>query len=253
MGAPFAQRLTPLGLFSTQIFFSDIHGRAFMANQLNLEEQEQLDQVRHFWARYGNLITWVLIVVLGAVAAWNGWNYWQRKQAVDAAALFDEIDRAALAKDAERMERALAEMKSRFASTTLAAQSGLIAGKTLFEAGKPEAARAALTWVMDKASDDAYQAIARLRLVGLDMEAKAYDQALKTLDAPVPKAFAPLVADRRGDIFMAQGKPDEAKAQYQQAWQGLGERADYRRLVEVKLAALGVVVGDTSTSTEVAR
>lgn len=224
-----------------------------MANHLNLEEQEQLDQVRHFWARYGNAITWVLILVLGAVAAWNGWNYWQRSQATQAAALFDEMERAASAKDAERMERALTQMKDRFGSTTVAAQSGLLAGKTLFEAGKPDGARAALTWVVDKAPDDAYKAVARLRLVALDMEAQAYDQALKTLDVPVPKAFGPLVADRRGDVFMAQGKTEEAKAQYQEAWRGLNEQAEYRRLVEVKLAALGVSVASLSNSTEVAR
>ena len=53
-----------------------------MATHLDLEEQEQLDQVKHFWKRYGNLITWVLIVVMGSFAAWNGWNWWQRDQAV---------------------------------------------------------------------------------------------------------------------------------------------------------------------------
>jgi len=40
-----------------------------MANQLDLEEQEQLDQLKHFWSQYGNLITWLLIVVLGSVEA----------------------------------------------------------------------------------------------------------------------------------------------------------------------------------------
>ncbi len=224
-----------------------------MAKHLDLEEQEQLDQIKHFWAQYGNLITWVLIAVLGSMAAWNGWNYWQRSQASKAAVLFDEIERAAVANDAERMERALADMKDRFGSTTFAAQSGLLAGKALFDAGKTDGARAALTWVADKASDDAYKAVARLRLVGLDTEAKAFDQALKTLEAPMPKAFEPLAADRRGDVFMAQGKMEEAKIQYQNAWRGLSAQTEYRRLVEVKLAALGVSVASLANSPEVAR
>ena len=224
-----------------------------MAKHLDLEEQEQLDQIKHFWAQYGNLITWLLIAVLGSMAAWNGWNYWQRSQASKAAVLFDEIERAAVASDTERMERALADMKDRFGSTTFAAQSGLLAGKALYDAGKADGARAALTWVADKASDDAYKAVARLRLVGLDMEAQAFDQALKTLEAPVPKAFEPLVADRRGDVFMSQGKSEEAKTQYQNAWRGLSEQAEYRRLVEVKLAALGVSVASLSNSTGVTK
>ncbi len=211
-----------------------------MANHLDLEEQEQLDQLKHFWAQYGNLITWVLIAVFGSFAAWNGWNYWQRTQATKAAALYDEIDRAAAARDADKMTRALTEMQDRFGGSTFAAQGALLAGKTLFEAGKPDAARAALGWVSEKSSDEAYQAIARLRLAGLDVEAKAYDQALKTLEAPMPKAFEALAADRRGDVYLAQGKTEEARQQYEAAWRGFSQRAEYRNLVEIKLASLGV-------------
>ena len=213
-----------------------------MAKHLDLEEQEQLDQLKHFWAQYGNLITWVLIAVFGSLAAWNGWNYWQRSQATKAAALYDEIDSAAQASDAERMSRALAEMQKGFGGTTYATQAALLAAKTLHDTGKTDAARQALGWVVAESSDPAYQAVARLRLAGLDLEASAFDQALKTLEASVPKAFEPLVADRRGDVFMAQGKPDEAKQQYQAAWRGFNEQAEYRRLVEIKLAALGVDV-----------
>ena len=100
----------------------------------------------------------------------------------------------------------------------------------------------ALAWAVDHSGDESYQAVARLRLAALDVEAQAFDQALKTLEAPVPESFEPLVADRRGDVFMAQGKPDEAKTQYLNAWRAMGERTEYRRLVEVKLAALGVDV-----------
>jgi predicted negative regulator of RcsB-dependent stress response len=224
-----------------------------MAKHLDLEEQEQLDQIKHFWSQYGNLISWALIVVFGSFAAWNGWNYWQRNQAAKAAALYDEVDRAATARDADRMQRALADMQAQFASTTYAGQAGLQAGKTLFEVGKIPEARAALAWVLEKSSDDSYKAVARLRLAALDMEAQAYDQALKTLEAPVPKAFEPLVADRRGDVLMAQGKTDEAKVQYQAAWRNLGGRTEYRRLVEVKLASLGVDASTLTPTTEAVR
>jgi predicted negative regulator of RcsB-dependent stress response len=222
-----------------------------MAKHLDLEEQEQLDQIKHFWNQYGNLITWVLIVVFGSFAAWNGWQYWQRSQATQAAALFDEIERAALARDTARTERALKDMQSSFGSTTYAAQGALLAGKTLFEAGQTDAARAALVWVSEKASDDAYQALGRLRLAGLDIEAKAFDAALKTLAVPVPKSFEPLVADRRGDVLMAQGRADEAKEQYLNAWRTMDPRTDYRRLVEVKLASLGVDVAALPVVAEV--
>jgi len=213
-----------------------------MATHLDLEEQEQIDQLKHFWAQYGNLITWSLIVVLGGFAAWNGWNWWQRSQSIKAATLYDEIERAADARDADKIERALADMKDKFGGTSFAAQGAMLAAQSLFEAGKSDAAKAALSWVADSGYDDSYKAVARLRLAGVHLQTQAYDEALKVLEAPMPEAYAALAADRRGDVLMAQGKADEAKAQYQKAWDAMNERTEYRQLVQVKLAALGVNV-----------
>ncbi len=213
-----------------------------MATPLNLEEQEQLDQFKHFWSRYGSLITWVLIAVLAGFAAWAGWSFWQRSQGAQAAVLYEEIERAALANDTERMQRALTQIKDSYGRSIFAAQAALLAGRVQFEAGRPEDARSALNWVLTESNNPSYQAVARLRLAGLDIEAQAFEQALLTLQAEVPPAFVPLLADRRGDVLMAQGKPAEAQAQYLIAWRGMSERTEYRRLVEVKLAALGVDV-----------
>ncbi|MBK6009107.1 tetratricopeptide repeat protein [Ramlibacter ginsenosidimutans] len=215
-----------------------------MAAHLDLEEQEQLDDLKHFWKQYGNLITWLLIVVLGAFAAWNGWQYWQRSQAAQASVLYDEVERAAGAGDTTRVEQAVHDIQDKFGRTAYAAQAGLLAGKALAEKGKPDAAKAALQWVAEHGSDDAYQALARLRLAGLLVESKSYDDALKQLSSGIPAQFQALAADRRGDIYNLQGKKDQARAEYIKAWQGLGNDAEYRGLVAVKLTALGV---DTST------
>ena len=211
-----------------------------MAKHLDLEEQEQLDELKHFWKQYGNLISWALIAVLGAFAAWNGYQYWQRSQAAQAAVMYDEIERAVQSGEAVRIDRSLADMKERFGSTAYAQQAGLLAAKAYYDKGNAEAARATLTWVADKASDPGYQAIAKLRLAGILLEKKAYDQALQQVSGAFPKDFSGLVADRRGDILMVQGKKAEAKAEYEKAFKGLEEQAEYRRLVEVKLNALGV-------------
>jgi predicted negative regulator of RcsB-dependent stress response len=211
-----------------------------MANHLDLEEQEQLDQFKHFWKQHGNWITWVLILVLGSYGGWNLYQYWQRQQAVQAASLYDEVERAARGTDTAKLERALGDMKDRFASSAYGQQAGLLAAKTLYEQGKPDAAKAALTWVAEKAPDEGYQALARLRLAGLLLEAKAPDEALKQLSANFPAEFMPLVADRKGDVYSIQGKKAEAIAEYTKAYGGLEERNEYRRMVEIKLNALGV-------------
>ncbi len=211
-----------------------------MATHLDLEEQEQLDQLKHFWNKYGTLITWVVLLAAGAFAAWNGWQYYQRSKAAQAALLYDELARSAQAGDVAKLERALADMKAKFAGTAYAQQAGLLAAKTLHDKGNADASRAALGWVAESAADPGYQAVARLRLAAELLESKSYDEALKQLAAPVPKEFEALVADRKGDIYMLQGKRDEARAEFQKAWTGLGPQSEYRRLVAVKLNAVGL-------------
>ncbi len=211
-----------------------------MAKHLDLEQQEQLDELKHFWKQYGDFITWGLIIVLGAFAAWTGYQYWQRNQAAQASVMYDEVERSVQSGDVAKIDRSLADMKDRFGGTTYAQQAGLLAARAYYDKGNIDASRAALTWVAEKASDESYQAIARLRLAGLLLEKKAYDEALQQASGTFPKAFTALAADRRGDIFAAQGKKAEAKAEYEKAYKELDERAEYRRLVEVKLNALGV-------------
>ncbi len=208
-----------------------------MSTQLDLQEQEQLDALKAFWKTYGNLITWLLILALGAYAAWNGWQYWQRDQGMKAGAMFDELERAAQAGDADRAGRVFADLKERFPRTAMAQQGALLAAKTQFDKGQIDAAKANLTWAAENAVEDEMRTVARLRLAALQADAKQYDEALKSLDAAKAPAFEGLVADRRGDILMLQGKRDEARIAYQAAFKGLGEKTEYRRLVEAKLTS----------------
>ena len=211
-----------------------------MANTLDLQEQEQLDDLKAFWKRYGNLITWIITACLLAFAGWNAWGWYQREQATKASAMFDELDKAATAGDAERVGRVFADLKERFGRTAFAQQGGLLAARVQFDKGQADAAKASLGWVAENAQEDEYRSIARLRLAGLLLDAKQYDAALKALDAASAKEFAALVADRRGDVLLAQGKKDEARAAYQSAYKTMSEKLDYRRLIEAKLTALGV-------------
>ena len=210
-----------------------------MSKHLDLEEQEQLDQLRYFWKQYGNAITWLLILVMGSYAGWNGYQYWQKQQSTKAGALFDEVERAASSGDTSKLERSWNDMKDRFPGTTFAAQSALLAGKTFQQAEKYDAALAALKWAAESASDEASAQLARLRLANLQIQQKAYDDASKTLAKPFTPAFAGLALDIQGDLYMSQNKPQDAVKAYTDAWSKLEASNEYRRLVQAKLNALG--------------
>ena len=165
---------------------------------------------------------------------------WQRNQAAQAGAMFAELERAAQAGDLDKGQKVLADLKERFGRTAYAAQGGLLGAKLQLDQGKAEEARATLAWVAKDGTEPAYRDLALLRLAALQMDAKQYDEASKSLDGVKSADFSALVADRRGDALLLQGKADAAKAEYQKALAGLEKTQDYRRIIEAKLATLGV-------------
>lgn len=210
-----------------------------MANHLDLEEQEQLDQLKHFWKQYGNAVSWVLIVVLGAFAAWNGYQWWTKRQMEQASAMYEEVDRVISAGDMPAAEKAFADMKQRFPSTVYTQQAGLTLAKVAYLSGKPDLAQATLTAVATSGADEGLAALAKIRQAGLMIETKNFEAATKLLGEKFPAEFAGLVSDKKADALLVQGKKDEAITLYKDAIKQFSERDQYRRLVEVKLTALG--------------
>ncbi len=204
----------------------------------DLQEQEQIDNLRAFWARYGNFILTVLTVVLLAVAGYRGWGWYQAREAVAASAVYDELRVAVNAKEPAKARQAADTLRDKHASTVYAAMGGLLEAQAHAQSGDNAAARAALQWVVDKDKGEFGQ-LARIRLAGLLLDDKAYDQALALLPTDSAGAFAAAYADRRGDILLAQGKTDEARAAWRTALEGLELRSALRPLVQLKLDALG--------------
>ncbi|CAG9181140.1 hypothetical protein LMG23992_04412 [Cupriavidus laharis] len=205
----------------------------------DLEEQEQLENLKAWWRQYGNALTWILIAALLAFAAWNGWKYWERKQASEAAVLYDQVVKAAEGRDAERVKRAAGDLEDKFGKTAYGPMSALVAAKVLYDAGDLAGAKAQLHWAMDH-GDGEYAYIARVRLAGVLLDEKAYDQGLALLKDEPPAPFVALYADRKGDLLAAQEKRADARAAYRKALDKLGaDNQSMRQIIQFKLDALG--------------
>jgi len=202
------------------------------------QEQEQLDSFKAFWSQYGNIIIWVLILALGSYAGYNYWNTHKRGKAVEASALYDELQVALLANDNAKVQRVAGDIRSKYESTQYAAMAALGAAKTAFEAGDLKTAKAQLQWVADHGNDE-YQSVAKLRLAGVLLDEKAHDEALKLLGGKFLPAFNAEVNDRKGDVLVAQNKLAEAREAYVQALAAMGASSPARQLVQVKLEAIG--------------
>lgn len=205
----------------------------------DLEEQEQLDTLKAWWKQYGNLVTWLLIIVLSAYAAWTGWNTYQSNQSTQASQLYDGLQKSMAAKDNAKVQRAASDLMEKFVRTSYAPMAALAAAKSAFEADDKKTAKTQLQWVIDHSSVDEYKTLAKIRLAGIALDEKAFDEGLSLLAGDFSAEFAGDVADRKGDIYYAQNKLIEARVAYQAALSQMSEKNPGRQLIQIKLDAIG--------------
>ena len=215
---------------------------------LDLEEQEQLDQLKAFWQKYRNLITGVLTAALFAYAAYSGYGWWRNNQALEASKLYETMVSAIAKGDQAQSFRAADDLQKDFARTPYAAMSSLIAARIAADTGNVAKAIDYLRWTAKNASNEGYLALGKLRLVtqlieqGSEKDFAEADQVLK--ETPIA-GFEALWLERRGDWYLAQKKNDQAKQSYQEAWKKLDQAKEFpeeaRRLLKVKLDAVGGV------------
>lgn len=206
---------------------------------LDLEEQEQVDELKAWWKAHGNKVIAGVVLFVVAVAGFRGWNYYQHKQLSEASAVFQSLAREFSGGDTAKIRAVAGTIIDTYPRTVYAVDAALIAAKVNFESGDLKSAKSQLQWVIDHAKDTQSQDLARLRLAGVFLDEKAYDESLKLLNAKHDAAFDSLYDDLKGDVLAIQGKAGEARAAYQAALARLPKDNVGRALIEIKLDALG--------------
>ena len=205
----------------------------------DLEEQDQLEDLKLWWARYGKYVAGALMLAAVVMIGNQGWRWYQQRQAEQASVLYQAVSTASRNNDAAKAKEPATQIEDRYAGTAYAPRAALLYAKLLYDSGEHAGAKLQLQWVIDHASEDAIKAIGRFRLAELLLDDKQYDLALATLDNKTDDAFTAIFADLRGDILSAAGKPVEAKAAYTIAMAKFDPKSPYRQFVQVKFEALG--------------
>lgn len=216
----------------------------------DLEEQEQIDELKTWWKQYGNRVTTLALVLALVAVAWQGWNWWQRSQSAQASALYMGLEKAAGERDAKRTRELAGELIDKFPRTAYAGMGALLSARVQMDGNDAKNAKLQLQWAADNAKDESLRDLARLRLAALLIDDKAYDEALKQLALGTGPAFASRYAELKGDALAAQGKPTEARSAYDAALSELakqpkrqGEAAAlqdaYREMLQTKRDAVG--------------
>ncbi len=205
----------------------------------DLEEQDQLEDLKTWWAQWRNVVTGIVLVTCVGIVGVQGWRWWQHSQAEQASVLYAAVSAAARANDLPKAKDAMTQLAEKYSGTGYAPRAGLVVARMLHDNGDAAGAATRLQWVIEKSGEDSLRQIARYRLAEVQFDDNKPEDALRTLDAKHDEAFAGLYADLRGDILTATGKLAEARTAYQTAITKLDAKSAYHNYVQVKLDALG--------------
>jgi predicted negative regulator of RcsB-dependent stress response len=206
----------------------------------DLQEQETIEELKGWWKQHGNLIVTTVTIALAALAAWNGWNWYRDRQSLEAAGLYEVLEKAARANDLKAVREASETLLEKYSGTAYGPLAALVSAKVHFQAGDARTARAQLEWAVENARAEELKTVARVRLAHVLLDEGLPDQALKAIAAPAPRGFEALAESMRGDIFLVQKKPAEARAAYRAALEKADKKdASTRQQLQLKLDALG--------------
>jgi len=204
----------------------------------DLEEQEQLDELKAWWKAYGKLVSNAVLGLLVVYAAYQGWQYYQGKQAVNASTEYQALQTTD-EKDVKAIQAKAAVIMDKYSATPYAGRAALFAAKANYSVNDAKSAKVQLEWAIKNAKETSVSAIASLQLANILAEEKDYQAALKLLDAKHDAGFDGLFSDLKGDVLVGLGKKAEAKAAYEQALTKLDAQGKYHALTQQKLEALG--------------
>lgn len=187
----------------------------------DLEEQEQIEELKTWWKMHGTTITAVVVAFAVAVVGWQVWQWWQRNEAAKAAQLFGNLQQALAQQDVKRVRLLAGELVDKHAGTAYAGMAAMVAGKVLAETGDLKSAQAQYGWAAEHSTDQGTRDLARLRQAIVLIEEKSFDEALKLLAVPPTPNLMARFLEVRGDVLAAQGKTKEARSAYEEAIKAL--------------------------------
>ncbi len=208
----------------------------------DLEEQEQLEEIKTWWKMHGTAVTAIIVALSIGVVGWQGWNWWQRSQAAQAGQLYGAMQQAMAQQDVKRVRLLGGELIDKYSGTAYAGLAAMLSGKVLLETGDFKSSQAQFGWAAEHATDAGLRDLARLRQAIALAEDKAFEEALKLLAVPPAPTFLARFGEVRGDILETQGKTIEARTSYDdalkqldvQAKAGGAADANYREILQAK-------------------
>lgn len=202
------------------------------------DELEQGEQVRKWIRENGIAVAAGVVLALVLIFGWRQWQAHQAKVEVQAASQFAVVENAVHSGDKQAMSAALGDLQKNYAGSAYAAFASAAVAE--YDAGKQDLKSAAqgLAWAMDHSKQPSLRGLFALRLARVQLAEGQGQQAIDTLGKVPAGDYQATAAELKGDALLQLGKPEAARAAYQDALAKLDKDAPSRTFVEMKLENL---------------
>ncbi|HYM41787.1 MAG TPA: tetratricopeptide repeat protein [Steroidobacteraceae bacterium] len=212
-----------------------------------LSDKEQWDEIRGWIREYGpSVIAGVAI----AAAIGAGWYWWKARldaRGLRASAIYTQmVDALEHGNRADAFTH-LGELERSYPGSPYADQAKLLAARVEVEANELDKAAQELTHVAQNSKDHGLALVARERLARVQIAQGKPDEALATLNAVSPGAFAARYEAVRGDAYYAKGDSAAALKAYRSA-AGAADPGD-SALLNLKIADLAAAAHPAAATT----
>lgn len=181
----------------------------------DLEEQEQIETLKVFWARWGVFIKSVIALALLALVAWKGYEFYQSKQSEKAQIAYELFDAAQQKKDTGAANL-LANLQKDHPKTRFAALASLDVAAAAMAEQKWDQAVTSLQWVVDNGLPE-NQGVARLQLADVMVQLGKNDEAIKALATLPSPNFTAAFANKSADVYVMMKDSVKARASMEEA------------------------------------
>lgn len=204
----------------------------------DLEEQEQLDEFKAWWAKNGRMVSSIVLVGVLAYAGWQGYQYWISKQSTEASNIYQALVTTEPSK-LDSIKSQATQLTTDYSVTPYAGRAAVFLAKAQYEAKEVDGATKQLNWAINNAKESSIKAIAALQLAGIQYDKKEFAAAKKTLEGIQDQGYLGLKDNLMGDIYLAEGKTEDAKKAYAEALKHLDQQGRLFQLTKQKLESFG--------------
>jgi predicted negative regulator of RcsB-dependent stress response len=183
-------------------------------------EEEQVEQLKRWWAGNGSSLIGGVIGAVVIVSAWNYWHNHQQQQRAQAAQLYAQLEDSAAKGDHANVDKLADQLTGEYGGQSYAQFAKLEKAKNKIQTHDLDGAKAILQQQLQSGGDEQIRNISRIRLLQIMIAKGEYEPALKILselDAKQRKAYEPIYDELEGDVFTALDRLDEARGAYQRA------------------------------------